>query len=108
MFSEVDLLGALAVKSSGSATGARRRPKFRASVVATFNAYLPFYEDVILRRLVASGCQHNILLMDLDQWQKELSGPMSRPRLAGTANRNPSKGCIDVRRLRLDPVNLLA
>jgi hypothetical protein len=82
---EVDLLAALAVKTTGSAEGPKQKARFRASVITTFNAYLPFYEDVILRRLVSAGCQHNVLLMDANQWAAELSRPLNRPRLAGTA-----------------------
>jgi len=58
---------------------------FDASLFTTFNASLPFYEEVVLRRLVAAGCQQNIVLMDHAQccvsWQSEAT----RPRLAGTA-----------------------
>ncbi|MCA1797001.1 MAG: hypothetical protein LC645_05585, partial [Geobacteraceae bacterium] len=32
-----------------------------------FNAYLPFYEDVVLRHLMGSGVRHNVLMMDADQ-----------------------------------------
>jgi hypothetical protein len=38
-------------------------PGYRASIIATYNCYLPFYEQVVLRRLMAKGCAHNILLM---------------------------------------------
>ncbi|WP_454737171.1 hypothetical protein [Cupriavidus necator] len=46
---------------------------FDASLITSFNASLPFYEEVVLRRLVAAGCQQNIVLMDHAQcslsWQ---------------------------------------
>ena len=29
-----------------------------------YSAFLPFYEDVLLRKLQASGCRNNILMMD--------------------------------------------
>lgn len=79
-YAEVPLLKELA-GTSGSAGG---RGKFHASVITTFNAYLPFYEDVILRRLVRLGSHHNVLLMDARQWHEEMAQPLSRPKLAGS------------------------
>jgi hypothetical protein len=54
---------------------------YEASIITTFNAYLPFYEDVVLRKLVSSGVRHNVLLMD--QAQCQLSFASHPPRLAG-------------------------
>ena len=40
---------------------------FEASLITTFNASLPFYEEIILRRLRANGCRKNVVLMDAAQ-----------------------------------------
>jgi hypothetical protein len=58
---------------------------FEASVITTYNAYLPFYEEVVLRYLVSSGCRHNVLVMDAGQLGESLSQPVSRSQLAGHA-----------------------
>ena len=54
---------------------------FEASLITTFNAYLPFYEDVVLRRLINAGVRHNLLLMDAQQFRVSLQN--HPPRLAG-------------------------
>ena len=41
-----------------------KRGGYEASLITTFNATLPFYEEVILRKLVGAGCRHNVVLMD--------------------------------------------
>ncbi len=56
---------------------------FDASLMTTFSAYLPFYERVVLPRLVSSGCRYNIVLMDARQCSQCLSQPDTRPHLAG-------------------------
>ena len=54
---------------------------YEASLITTFNAYLPFYEEVVLRRLVNAGVRHNVLMMDAQQYTTSiLHHP---PRLAG-------------------------
>jgi hypothetical protein len=58
---------------------------FDASLITTFNASLPFYEEVVPRRLVAAGCQQNIVLMDHAQCSLSWQSEATRPRLAGTA-----------------------
>ncbi|MFL9910443.1 hypothetical protein [Paraburkholderia sp. RL17-337-BIB-A] len=58
---------------------------FDASLITTFNASLPFYEEVVLRRLVAAGCQQNIVLMDHAQCAVSWQSEATRPRLAGAA-----------------------
>lgn len=73
MNEELDLLGGVAGKGGKGNSGPQKRGKFEASIIATYNAYLPFYEDVILRRLVSSGCQHNILLLDKGELSQSLS-----------------------------------
>jgi|GEM_PF-881004 hypothetical protein len=40
---------------------------YEASLLTTFNTYLPFYEDVVLRHLMGSGIRHNVLMMDATQ-----------------------------------------
>lgn len=83
MSEELDLLSAVAGKGGESKSGSQKQGKFEASIIATFNAYLPFYEDVVLRRLVASGCHHNVLLLDRGDLSQSLSTPTTWPRLAG-------------------------
>ncbi|MDF1552524.1 MAG: hypothetical protein P1P84_05645 [Deferrisomatales bacterium] len=80
----IDLLSGIAGKG-GESSGPGKRGKFEASILTTYNAYLPFYEDVVLRRLVASGCQHNILLVDASDLSRSMASPTERPRLAGRA-----------------------
>src|SRR3954451_18157227 len=54
---------------------------YDACLITTYNAYLPFYEEVVLRRLANAGVRHNALLMDAQQYAASLiSHP---PRLAG-------------------------
>ena len=58
-----------------------RKGGYETSLITTFNAYLPFYEDVVLRRLVNAGVRHNVLLMDAQQYA--ISAATNPPRLAG-------------------------
>jgi len=58
-----------------------QRGKFEASLITTFNAYLPFYEDVVLRKLTNQGVMHNVLLMDASQCAQSIAH--HPPRLAG-------------------------
>jgi hypothetical protein len=60
-----------------------RKGGFETSLITTFNAYLPFYEEVVLRRLIAAGCRHNLVLMDAGECSKAFAHPETRPRLAG-------------------------
>jgi hypothetical protein len=60
-----------------------RRREYSASLVTTFNAYFPFYEEVVLRHLNAAGCQYNVVLMDAGQCGQALAHAELRPRLAG-------------------------
>ncbi|MBL0419733.1 hypothetical protein JI739_05155 [Ramlibacter sp. AW1] len=62
-----------------------KRGGYEASLITTFNATLPFYEEVVLRRLVAVGVRHNIVLMDAVQCAQSWASEASRPRLAGHA-----------------------
>jgi hypothetical protein len=60
-----------------------RRGGFEFSFATTYNAYLPFYEDVVWRHLTAAGCRANVLMMDGRQCAAALYDEGSRPRLAG-------------------------
>jgi hypothetical protein len=56
---------------------------YEFSFVATYNAYLPFYEEVVLRRFANSGCRANVLLMDGRQCAGAFVSDDTRPRFAG-------------------------
>lgn len=56
---------------------------FEASLITTFNACLPFYEEIILRRLRANGCRHNVVIMDRTQCEIAWASEAMRPRQAG-------------------------
>ena len=56
---------------------------FQASVVATYCCYFPFYEDVVLRRLLDRGCTNNVLMVDAGSCAEAFAGDATRPRLAG-------------------------
>ncbi len=58
-----------------------RKGGYEASLITTFNAYPPFYEEVVLRRLVGAGVRHNVLMMDARQYGHSLEH--YPPRLAG-------------------------
>ena len=62
-----------------------KRGGYEASLITSFNATLPFYEEVVLRRLVAAGARHNVVLMDAGQCAQSWLSEASRPRLAGHA-----------------------
>lgn len=62
-----------------------RRGGYEASLMTTFNATLPFYEEVVLRKLVGAGCRHNVVLMDDAQCATSWASEATRPRLAGHA-----------------------
>ncbi|TRO31174.1 hypothetical protein EQ832_25105 [Pseudomonas sp. ALS1131] len=62
-----------------------KRGGYEASLITTFNATLPFYEEVLLRKLVAAGCRHNVVLMDRGQCAASWESQVTRPRLAGHA-----------------------
>lgn len=58
-----------------------RKGGYEASLITTFNAYLPFYEEVVLRRLVNAGVRHNVLMMDAGQYAASMAN--HPPRIAG-------------------------
>ena len=62
-----------------------KRGGYEASLITTFNATLPFYEEVVLRRLMAAGSRYNVVLMDAAQCAQAWASEASRPRLAGHA-----------------------
>ena len=81
----------MGARSSGKSLAAEislveelRSGGYEASVITTYNAYLPFYEEVVLRRLVAAGCRHNVVLMDHGQCVQALLDPSYKPNGAGT------------------------
>jgi len=61
----------------------KKKGGFEASIITTFNAYLPFYEEIILRHLIYSGCRHNVLMMDTGCLSESLETPTLRPQFAG-------------------------
>lgn len=60
-----------------------RQPGYRSSVIATYNCYFPFYEEVVLRRLVTAGCTHNVLLVDSAWCAEAYATEELRPQRAG-------------------------
>ena len=57
------------------------RGGYEASLITTYNAYIPFYEEVVLPKLMRSGVRHNVLMMDARQCVASLS--QSIPRASG-------------------------
>lgn len=60
-----------------------RKGDVGASLITTFNANLPYYEDFILRRLASVGCRNNVLLVDHKQLASAYLSEATRPRRAG-------------------------
>lgn len=60
-----------------------KRGGYEASLITTYNATLPYYEEVVLRRLVAAGARHNVVMMDATQCGQSWTSDAARPRLAG-------------------------
>ncbi|MFT3840768.1 MAG: phospholipase D family protein [Myxococcaceae bacterium] len=56
---------------------------YRASVFTTYSCYFPFYEEVVLRRLMAAGCTHNVLMVDATRCAEAFAVEELRPRRAG-------------------------
>ncbi len=69
--------------SAFSLLDALSEPGFQASVIATYCCYFPFYEDVILRRLLDRGCTNNILMVDAGLCAEAFASDDTRPRRAG-------------------------
>jgi hypothetical protein len=62
-----------------------RSMRVTGAVLTTYSIDFPFFESVVLRRLLASGCEHQILLVDATQCALAFANPYRRPYLAGTA-----------------------
>ncbi|WEL80537.1 hypothetical protein P0D95_21290 [Pseudomonas sp. CBSPCAW29] len=62
-----------------------KRGGYEASLITTYNATLPFYEEVLLRKLVSAGCRYNVVLMDRQQCAVAWASQATRPRSAGYA-----------------------
>ena len=67
---------------------------FQASVIASYCCYFPFYEEVVLRRLLDKGCTNNILIVDGGICAEAFASEDTRPRRAWTSrdrleSRNP-------------------
>jgi hypothetical protein len=56
---------------------------YEAALLATFNSYLPFVEEVVLPRLRAAGCRYVVALLDGGQLSAEIAQERHRPVLAG-------------------------
>lgn len=60
-----------------------RKNRYEFSFITTFNSYLPFYEQIALRRLIKAGCRVNTLIMDAGQFAACVSDTSGKPLLAG-------------------------
>jgi hypothetical protein len=56
---------------------------FQSSVIATYCCYFPFYEEVVLRRLLDRGCTNNVLMVDASLCAEAFADEDTRPRRAG-------------------------
>lgn len=56
---------------------------FQSSVIATYCCYFPFYEEVILRRLIDRGCTNNVLMVDAKLCAQAFASEHASPRRAG-------------------------
>lgn len=56
---------------------------YRGSITTTYSCYFPFYEEVVLRRLMAAGCTHNVLMVDATRCAEAFAIEELRPRRAG-------------------------
>ena len=54
---------------------------YDSCIITTFNAYFPFYEDVLLKRLRNSGIRQNVVIMDSKQCQVAMD--QSYPQFSG-------------------------
>jgi hypothetical protein len=62
---------------------ALQEPGFQASVIATYSCYFPFFEEVVLRRLLDRGCLNNVLFVDARRCAEAFASEDTRPRRAG-------------------------
>jgi len=56
---------------------------FQSSVIATYCCYFPFYEEVVLRRLLDRGCTNNVLMVDAKLCAQAFASEYASPRRAG-------------------------
>lgn len=56
---------------------------FQSSVISTYCCYFPFYEEVVLRRLLDRGCTNNVLMVDADLCAEAFANEDTCPRRAG-------------------------
>ena len=56
---------------------------FQSSIITTYCCYFPFYEEVILPRLLSRGCTNNILMVDAERCAEAFENEDARPRRAG-------------------------
>ncbi len=56
---------------------------FQSSLIATYCCYFPFYEEVVLRRLLDRGCTNNVLMVDARLCAAAFANEQTRPRRAG-------------------------
>jgi hypothetical protein len=57
---------------------------FQASAIATYSCYFPFFEEVVLRRLLDRGCINNVLFVDAGRCAEAFASEETRPRRAGS------------------------
>jgi len=60
-----------------------KKNQYEFSFITTFNAYLPFYEQIVLRRLVNAGCRVNTVLIDAGEFASSFQDNTNQPLLAG-------------------------
>lgn len=60
-----------------------RKEHYESSILLTYNASLPFYEQVVLPALRSRGCRRNIVLMDRRQCAVSWGCSTTRPSCAG-------------------------
>lgn len=58
---------------------------YEASIITTYNATLPFYEDFVLPKLISAKSRLNVVMMDSAQCARAWATPSQYPRLAGSA-----------------------
>jgi hypothetical protein len=62
-----------------------RSGRFEASIATTYSIHFPFFETVVHRRLLGSGCLQQVVLADSGQCAAALASPDLRPEMAGNA-----------------------
>lgn len=63
---------------------ALQEPGYQASAIATYSCYFPFFEEVVLRRLLDRGCINNVLFVDAGRCAEAFASEETRPRRAGS------------------------